>query len=163
MPFSLCSYSKKSSLQTLAEVKSQLQQKNASSSLKKKVLKELIDPVSENDHEDKKLPPDTGYYSTLVFLFLSDDTTQNISSEVISSPFSTTKRKGSLMGLHPLSTYIQSPPKRQCKVQSLLKKQSPVRRLPPTPPKPPFILLTSNLLGFINFCTALKCEFYHYV
>ena len=60
MPFSLCLYSKKSSLQTLAEVKTQLQQKNIGTHLKRKVLKDLIDPVSDNEHQDKKLPAGTG-------------------------------------------------------------------------------------------------------
>ena len=60
MPFPLCLYSKKSSLQTLAEVKTQLQQKNAGTRLKRKVLKDLIDPVSDNEHQDKKLPAGTG-------------------------------------------------------------------------------------------------------
>ena len=60
MPFPLCLYSKKSSLQTLAEVKTQLQQKSIGTRLKRKVLKELIDPISDNEHQDKKLPAGTG-------------------------------------------------------------------------------------------------------
>ena len=72
--------------------------------------------------------------STLVFFFfVSDYPASKFSSdsEVISSPSSITKRKGGLMGLDPDSSFLYSPPKRQCKLQSPLRKTAPVDRSPP--------------------------------